>query len=77
MLSRAGHRSTVVCPPSHCRYDSATKSNGSQDLAVRLLEAAEARSHSPKLKNYSFWGIGLLNHSAASTILIPSCWYSG
>lgn len=48
-----------------------------QDPAVRLLEAAEARSHSPKLKNYSFWGIGLLNHSAASTILIPSCWYSG
>ena len=28
ILSRAGHRSTVVCPPSHCRYDPATKSNG-------------------------------------------------
>lgn len=28
MLSRAGHRSTVVCPPSHCRYNPATKSNG-------------------------------------------------
>ena len=28
MLSRAGHRLTVVCPPSHCRYEPATKSNG-------------------------------------------------
>lgn len=31
-----------------------------QDLAARLLEAAEARSHSPNAKYFSFWGIALL-----------------
>ena len=54
MLSRAGHRLTVVCPPSHCRYDPATKSNGCAESCREASRSCRSTLSFPKFEKFNF-----------------------